>query len=99
MLALRIELSTALRGLDRVDPRERSAFAKRIKTHIDALSARIAAHDADVEQAKAKLIARAEKLGGIGESRATSPRQARELQVAMDGARQWSPFDGSETMA
>jgi DNA repair protein SbcC/Rad50 len=79
MLALRTELSTALRSLDQVEPRGRSAFAKRIKTHIDKIGARIAAHDAEVEQAKTKLIAAAEKLGEVSDARDIA-RQARELQ-------------------
>ena len=80
LLALRTELSTALRGLDQVDPRNRSAFAKRIKTHIDALGNRIAARDAEIEQSKAKLIARAEKLVETSDARDVA-KQARELQT------------------
>ncbi|HEX4479417.1 MAG TPA: DUF349 domain-containing protein [Rudaea sp.] len=80
MLALRTELSAALRALDRVDPRERSAFAKRIKKHMDALGQRIAAHDTDIEQAKSRLIERAEKLAETSDSRETA-KQARELQT------------------
>jgi hypothetical protein len=80
IFALRTELSAALRGLDQVDPKERSRFAKRIKTHIDALGERIATHDADIEQAKSKLIARAEKLGETSDPRDVA-KQARELQT------------------
>jgi exonuclease SbcC len=80
MLAMRTELSTALRGLDQVDPRERSVFAKRIKTHIDALAERIAARDAEIEQSKARLIANAEKLVETGDARDIA-RQARDLQT------------------
>jgi hypothetical protein len=80
MLALRIELSSALRSLDQVDPRQRSSFAKRIKTHIDALTARIGARDAEIEQAKIKLIARAEKLAETSDAREVA-RQARDLQT------------------
>ncbi len=79
MLALRVELSSALHGLDRVDPRDRSAFAKRIKTHIDALSARIAARDSEIEQSKANLIARCRKTRGNVDARDVA-KQARELQ-------------------
>ncbi len=79
MLALRTELSAALRGLDLVDPRERSGFAKRIKAHIDRIGERISARDHDVEQAKAALIARAEKLSETTDARSVA-RQARELQ-------------------
>lgn len=80
MLALRTDLSTALRGLDQVDPRDRSTFAKRIKTHIDAFGHRISAHDAEIEQSKAKLIARAEKLAETSDAREVA-RQARDLQT------------------
>ncbi len=80
MLALRTELSSALHGLDRVDPRDRSSFAKRIKTHIDALGNRIAARDADIEQAKANLIEREEKVLETSHARDVA-KQARELQT------------------
>jgi exonuclease SbcC len=80
MLTLRTELSSALRGLDRVDPRDRSVFAKRIKAHIDTLGNRIATHDADIEQAKTNLIARAEKLAEASDARDVA-KQARELQA------------------
>ncbi len=80
MLALRTELSTALRALDRVEPRERSAFAKRIKKQIDTLGQRIAAHDGEVEQSKTRLIERAEKLAAAADSREVA-KQARDLQT------------------
>ena len=79
MLALRTELSAALRGLDLVDPRERSGFAKRIKAHIDRIGEHIAARDRDVEQAKAALIVRAEKLIETTDARDVA-MQARSLQ-------------------
>jgi hypothetical protein len=80
MLALRTELSTALRSLDQVDPRERSAFAKRLKSHIETTGTRISAHDSEVEQAKTALIARAEKLAETSDPRDIA-KQARDLQT------------------
>jgi exonuclease SbcC len=55
-------------------------FAKRIKTHIDALGNRITARDTEIEQSKAKLIARAEKLAETNDAREIA-KQARDLQA------------------
>ena len=78
--ALRIELGTALRSLDRVDPRERTTLAKRLKSHIEQLGARIKTHDDDVATAKTKLIERASALTQSTNPRDVS-RSARELQT------------------
>ena len=80
MSALRIELGTALRSLDRVDPRERTTLAKRLKSHIEQLGARIKTHDDDVAAAKTKLIERARALTESANPRDVS-RNARELQT------------------
>ncbi len=103
MIALRIELSAALRGLDRVDPRERTTLAKRIKSHIEQLGARIKAHDDDIAAAKTKLIERARALAESANPRDVA-RHARELQTAWtalgNGRRsidqkQWREFRGA----
>ncbi|HEX3897521.1 MAG TPA: DUF349 domain-containing protein, partial [Rudaea sp.] len=103
MFALRIELGTALRSLDRVDPRERTTLAKRIKAHIEQLGARIKAHEDDVGAAKAKLIERACALTESANPRDVA-RHARELQTewtALGNGRrsldqkQWREFRGA----
>ena len=80
MSALRIELGTALRGLDRVDPRERTTLAKRLKSHIEQFGARIKTHEDDVATAKTKLIERATALKESPNPRDVS-RVARGLQT------------------
>jgi hypothetical protein len=75
---LRRETVEALRALDKVEPRERKLFAQSLKNALTALDARIDRRDAEVERAKAALIAEAEALA------ANMPRgavaSARELQ-------------------
>ncbi|GAA0709323.1 DUF349 domain-containing protein [Dokdonella soli] len=77
--ALRRDTADALRGLDRVEPRERKALAQRLKTSLAALDARVARRDEDVERAKAALIAEAEALGQ-GTPQRGAVAAARELQ-------------------
>lgn len=84
MSALRIELGAALRSLDRVDPRERTALAKRIKTHIERLGTQIKQHDEDVAAAKTRLIERARALTESANPRDVA-RHARELQSEWTG--------------
>jgi hypothetical protein len=62
VIASRREIVTALRDLDRVEPRERKALAERLKNGLAALDARIAARDEEIAAAKRNLIARAEAL-------------------------------------
>jgi len=96
---LRRETVEALRGLDRVEPRERKALAQSLKTGLTALDARIERRDADVERAKAALIAEAETLAEALPRGAVAA--ARELQQrwqhAGNGRRtrdqaQWTTF-------
>lgn len=102
-LSLRSELATALRGLDRVDPRERKGFADRLKEAIGQLDARIAAHDAAVATAKDALIAAATALSAQPDVR-SAVAEARTLQQrwkqAGNGQRrrdqqQWQAFRGA----
>ncbi len=80
MSALRVELGTALRSLDRVDPRERTALAKRLKSHIEQFGTRLKAHEDDVAKSKTKLIERATALKESPNARDVA-RSARELQT------------------
>ena len=59
---LRREAVQALRELDRVEPRARKALAQRLKDALDALDARQRRREDGVEQAKAALIAEADRL-------------------------------------
>lgn len=76
---LRGETVDALRGLDSVEPRERKLLAQRLKDSLAALDARVARRDADVERAKAALIAEAAHLVE-GTAQRGAPTAARELQ-------------------
>ncbi|MDR2011694.1 MAG: DUF349 domain-containing protein [Rhodanobacter sp.] len=66
LTTLRRETAVALHGLDRIEPRERKAFAQRLKTHLVALDTRISQQATDVESAKETLIAQARALLGEG---------------------------------
>ena len=97
---LRREIVEALRGLDSVEPHERKLLAQRMKASLDALDARVARRDEEVERAKSVLITEAEALGtGIPQRGAVAA--ARELQqrwqLAGNGRRsrdqaQWKVF-------
>jgi hypothetical protein len=78
VLALRREVADGLRGLDRVEPRERKALAERLKTGLAALDARVARRDEQIAGVKAGLIAQAEALGRDMPRGAVA--SARELQ-------------------
>jgi hypothetical protein len=69
----------ALRALDRVDPHERKTLAKDLKHALARLDARLAAHHAGIEQAKAALIAEAQALTA-GEMPRGAVAAARTLQ-------------------
>ncbi|NCT66244.1 MAG: DUF349 domain-containing protein [Rhodanobacteraceae bacterium] len=101
--AARREVAEALRGLDRVEPRERKPLAQRLRDHLSAFDARIAQLDGEVENAKARLIAEAEALSQ-GELQRGTAAIARELQQrwqqAGNGRRsrdqaQWQAFRGA----
>lgn len=99
-IAMRREITTALRDLDRIEPRERKALAERLKQGLAALDARIAAHDEQVAAAKQALIARAEALTQptLQRGAAGSARELQQLwQAAGNGRRardqaQWQAF-------
>lgn len=85
ILAMRREVTAALRDLDRVEPRERKALAERLKQGLAALDARIAAHDEGVAKAKQALIERAEALTQPTLQRGAAG-SARELQQSWQAA-------------
>ena len=70
--------SQALRGLDGIEPRLRTQLAKQLKEVIARMAALSAAHERDVEAAKARLIVQATALSA--NAGANAPREARELQ-------------------
>jgi len=70
-----------LRTLDRVDPHERKTFARNLKAALTRLDARVAQHHAEIESAKAALIAEAQALtagtmqrGAVAAARALQQR-------------------------
>ena len=79
LVALRQEVSAALRSLDGVDPRTRTTLAKRLKETIARLGALTDAHEREIETSRQRLIEQAMALAERGD-RATLPREARELQ-------------------
>lgn len=72
------QATQALRALDGVEPRQRTQLAKLLKDVIARMAALSAAHERDVEAAKARLIALATALSA--NAGANAPREARELQ-------------------
>jgi hypothetical protein len=96
---LRRDIVEALRGLDRIEPRERKALAQSLKTQLGSLDARITRRDGDVERAKATLIAEAETLAdGMPRGAVAAARELqRRWQAAGNGRRsrdqaQWNLF-------
>ena len=96
---LRRDTVEALRGLDRIEPRERKALAQSLKTQLTALDARITRRDADVERVKAALIVDAEALAeGLPRGAVASARELQKRwQAAGNGRRsrdqaQWNAF-------
>ncbi|HEX7914588.1 DUF349 domain-containing protein [Rudaea sp.] len=77
---LRLKLGEALRSLDGVDPRTRTALAKQLKAAIDKLATRLDIHSDEVDAAKKRLVARAQALQQQSDGRAVA-RDARELQT------------------
>lgn len=103
MAVLRREVVEALRGLDRVEPRERKPLAQKLKDSLTALDARVARRDQEVERAKSALIAEAEALGQ-GAPQRGAVAAARELQQRWQGVgngrrardqAQWKVFRGA----
>ena len=90
----------SLRALDRVNPRERKNLAAELKQVLGIIDERIKAQFAQIESAKAALIARAEALTEQSDTR-MAMNQARDLQklwqAAGNGKRsrdqaQWTVF-------
>jgi len=76
---LRQKLGEALRSLDSVDPRARTALAKQLKEAIANVTQRLDAHADEVEAAKKRLIVRAAALQQQSDGKGLA-RDARELQ-------------------
>ena len=76
---LRKQLADALRGLDRVDPRERKNLAAELKGALALVDERVNAKNAEVESAKNELVGRAIALAELADTRAAIV-QARDLQ-------------------
>jgi DNA repair protein SbcC/Rad50 len=75
---MRQQLAAALRSLSALNPRDRNAFARRIKDAIAALSPRLEDHGRGVEAAKARLIEQAQALAQHADR--GNVRAVRELQ-------------------
>jgi hypothetical protein len=96
---LRRETIEALRGLDRVEPRERKALAQSLKASLTSLDARVERRDAEVERGKAALIVEAEALAeNLPRGAVASARDLQQRwQRAGNGRRsrdqaQWNTF-------
>jgi len=98
----RRRVADALRALDGIDPRARKAFAQRLKELLKRIDQRLDQQAADVEAAKQRLIAEAERLATSADA-AAAAREVRDLQTrwkaAGNGRRrtdeaQWKAFRG-----
>lgn len=98
----RRSIADALRGLDGVDPRARKALAQRLKDLLARIDAQLDQQAAEVEAAKRRLIAEAERLANATDA-AAAAREVRDLQArwknAGNGRRrtdeaQWKEFRG-----
>ena len=100
VIASRRDLATALRDLDRVDPRQRKALADRIKAALSAIDDRVDARDKAVAERKEALIAKATTLSETTDKRAaisSSRDLQKQWQASGNGARrrdeqQWKQF-------
>ena len=100
VIASRRELATALRDLDRVDPRQRKVLADRIKAALSAIDERVDARDRTVAEHKNSLIAKATALSEAADKRAaisSSRDLQKQWQASGNGARrrdeqQWKQF-------
>lgn len=81
----RQRLAEALRGLDAVEPRARKALAQRLKDLLARIDARLDQLASDVEAAKRRLIADAEKLAQSPDA-AAAAREVRDLQARWKAA-------------
>ena len=79
LAAMRKRSVEGLRTLDRVNPRERKNLAAELKQVLGIIDERIKTQHAQVESAKAALIARAAALAEQADTR-TAMNQARDLQ-------------------
>lgn len=98
----RRQIADALRALDGIDPRARKPLAQRLKEALARIDARLDQQAADVEAAKRRLIAEAERVAASADP-AAAVREVRDLQTrwkaAGNGRRrtdeaQWKLFRG-----
>lgn len=100
VVASRRELASALRDLDRVDPRQRKALADRIKSRLSAIDERVDARDKVVAERKEALIVKATALSELGDKReaiSSSRDLQKQWQASGNGLRrrdeqQWKQF-------
>lgn len=100
VIASRRELASALRDLDRVDPRQRKALAERIKSALTAIDERVDSRDKAVAERKDALIAKGLALAEVTDKRAaisSSRDLQKQWQASGNGARrrdeqQWKQF-------
>lgn len=85
LAAMRQRTVEGLRALDRVNPRERKNLAAELKQVLGIIDERISTQHAQVEATKAGLIARAEALAELTDTR-TAISQARDLQKTWQSA-------------
>ncbi len=100
VIASRRELASALRDLDRVEPRQRKALAERIKSGLSTIDERVDARDKSVAERKEALIAKASALSELSDKRSaisSSRDLQKQWQASGNGARrrdeqQWKQF-------
>lgn len=85
LAAMRKRSVEGLRTLDRVNPRERKNLAAELKQVLGIIDERIKTQHAQIESAKAALIARAAALAEQADTR-TAMNQARDLQKLWQAA-------------
>lgn len=78
--ARRRDVSASLRTLDGVEPRARKTLAQRLKNLVAAIDAKLDAHAGEIEAAKRRLIADAERNAASADPLAAA-RDVRDLQA------------------
>lgn len=100
MRQLRTEVATALRDVNRIDPRVRIELTKQLKDAMTESGIRLVTHEEDVEKAKSQLIKQAEILiqsDDVSAAVRTVPELQKRWKAAGNGRRradqsQWETF-------
>lgn len=79
LVAIRGELTSTLRDIDRLDPRQRKTGVERIRQALTGIDARLAEHDGAIAAARERLIGDAGKLAHVADRRAAMAT-GRDLQ-------------------